>query len=77
MATISVHLTEQENASLKTIARQIGKTEDELIHEAVDQLLTRFQSKDRRALLRQACGIWKNRTDLPSFESLRSEWDRL
>lgn len=77
MATLSVHLTEQENQSLKTIARQSGKTEDELLHEAVDQLLARFQSKDRCALLRQACGIWKDRTDLPEFESLRSEWDRL
>lgn len=31
---------------------------------------------DRLAKLRQACGIWRDRDDLPDFEALRREWDR-
>ena len=32
--------------------------------------------KERLRSLRAACGIWKNRNDLPEFTDLRREWDR-
>lgn len=32
---------------------------------------------DRRALLRHARGLWKDRPDLPDFSALRAELDRL
>ena len=76
MATVSIYLTNQENDSLLKIGRQTGKTQDELFREAINQLILQFQQEDRRALLQQARGIWKDRTDLPSIEVLRSEWDR-
>ncbi|MBW8877556.1 MAG: hypothetical protein JF614_21530 [Acidobacteria bacterium] len=31
--------------------------------------------KDRKSMLSQARGIWRNRTDLPDFRELRSELD--
>ena len=34
------------------------------------------RGQDRLAKLRQACGIWRDRDDLPDPEELRSEWDR-
>lgn len=34
------------------------------------------QSEDGLSLLRQARGMWKDRTDLPSLPDLRREWDR-
>ena len=34
------------------------------------------RGQDRLAKLRQACGIWRDRDDLPDFEALRREWDR-
>ncbi len=31
---------------------------------------------ERLRSLRTACGIWKNRDDLPDFTELRREWER-
>ena len=30
----------------------------------------------RQSVLREAAGIWKDRTDLPGYATLRKEWDR-
>jgi hypothetical protein len=76
MAIAGLHLTEQEQTTLETIAQRTGKTPDELIHEAVKRLIAQFQAEDRLHLLRQARGMWKDRTDLPSVADLRREWDR-
>ena len=51
-------------------------TPDQLVHDAVKQLIAQFQSEDHVSLLRQARGMWKDRTDLPSLADLRREWDR-
>jgi hypothetical protein len=71
-----MHLTEQEQTALETMAQHMGKTPDALVHDAVKQLIAQFQSEDRLSLLRQARGMWKGRTDLPSLTDLRREWDR-
>ena len=76
MAIAGLHLTEQEEIALETMAQHLGKTPDELVHDAVKQLIAEFQSEDRLSLLRQARGMWKDRTDLPSLTDLRCEWDR-
>jgi hypothetical protein len=39
-------------------------------------LLAQFQGEDRLSLLRQARGMWKDRTDLPALANVRHEWDR-
>jgi hypothetical protein len=71
MAIAGLPLTEQEQKVLETMAQRIGKTPDELVHDAVKQLIAQFQLEDRLSLLRQARGIWKDRTDLPSLADLR------
>ena len=76
MSIAGLHLTEQEQTALETIAHRAGKTPDELVHDAIKQLIAQFQSEDRLMLLRQARGMWKDRTDLPSLADLRREWDR-
>ena len=76
MATVHIHLTDQENNSLLTIARETGKAQDELLRDAINHLISQFHQEDRRALLQQARGIWKDRTDFSLFETLRGEWDR-
>jgi hypothetical protein len=77
MVSTAITLTEQEQLSLHAIAQQTGKTPDELLHEAVAQFLAQFQPARRRALLEQARGMWQERTDLPSLETLRREFDRM
>ena len=76
MAIAGLHLTEQEQTALETMAQHLGKTPDELVHDAVKQLIAEFQSEDRLSLLRQARGMWKDRTDLPLLTDMRREWDR-
>jgi hypothetical protein len=40
-----------EKTTLETMAQHTGKTLDELIHDAVKQLIAQFQSEDRLRLL--------------------------
>ena len=76
MAIAHTDLTEHEQKELEIMAQRTGKTPDELVHEAVKQLIAQFQYEDRLSLLRQARGMWKDRTDLPSLADVRREWDR-
>jgi hypothetical protein len=76
MTTAQITLTEKESERLRTLAQNTGKTEEELLHEAVEIFLSGTQMQRRLELLRQARGIWKDRQDLPSLESLRASWDR-
>ena len=76
MATAEIHLSDSESAALKTLAKLTGRTEAELLHEAVERLLNHPNGKDRLALLRKAKGIWKDRTDLPDLRELRAELER-
>lgn len=77
METGQIILTEKESHVLHVIAQQTGKTPVELLREAAAQFIAQFQQSDRRALLRQARGLWKDRTDLPALQTLRDEFDRL
>jgi len=72
-----IKLTEQERSALQEIARQSGKTESQLIHEAVEHLISEFQTKGRRGLMQKARGVWRGRQDLPELDDLRREWDRV
>jgi len=72
-----LNLTKEESSVLQEISRRTGKTESDLIREAVGQLINGFQNENRVALMQQAKGIWKDRNDLPTLEELRSEGDRL
>ena len=69
-------LTDQERTALQEISRRTGKSERQLIQEAVDQLIARFRINGRPALMQKARGIWKDRQDLPDLDELRSGWDR-
>jgi len=76
MVEKELNLTEQERSVLREISRRTGKAESELIREAVGQIINEFQNENRLALMQQAKGIWKDRSDLTAFEDLRREWDR-
>ncbi len=77
MLTTHITLTDTESRIIQDITRNTGKSQDDVLHEAIEQFIARFTSQDRRTVLRQARGIWKDREDLPDFEVMRQEWDRL
>lgn len=77
MHRTQIYLTHAERKALREVARRLGRTQSELIRAAVDRYLQRYRSADRLELLRQARGIWKDRSDLPDFTAVRRELDRL
>ncbi|MFZ5453914.1 MAG: ribbon-helix-helix domain-containing protein [Thermodesulfobacteriota bacterium] len=76
MVRIGIYLTEKQQAALRDLARQTGQTQSKLIRRAIDDFIDRHKALDRRAMLEQAWGIWKDRDDLPDFRALRKEFDR-
>ncbi|MEA2083133.1 MAG: CopG family transcriptional regulator [Thermodesulfobacteriota bacterium] len=76
MIRTQIYLTDRQRSELATISKTSGKKQSELIREAVDYLIDKASSSRREIVLKDAAGIWKNRTDLPDFKAVRAEWDR-
>ena len=76
MRRTQIYLTDEERKALRVIADRLGQSQSEVIRAAVDQYIVRYQEGNRLDLLRQARGIWKERTDLPDFTAIRNELDR-
>lgn len=76
MIRTQIYLTERQRTELAAIARTLGKKQSEVIREAVDRLIDQAGRNRRTAVLKEAAGVWKDRTDLPGFDTIRSDWDR-
>lgn len=76
MVRTQIYLTERQRDELAAIAKTAGKKKSEIIREAVDRLIDQEGSRRREAVLHEAAGIWKDRTDLPDFKATRADWDR-
>ena len=71
-----IYLTSRQRDQLAALARNGGRRQSELIREAIDRFIEQHASDRRPAVLRNAAGIWKDRTDLPSLDALRGTWNR-
>ena len=76
MVRTQIYLTEDQRAEIAAIASQSGKRQSEVIREAVDRFIEQRSRGRREAILREAAGIWRDRTDLPDLDALRRGWDR-
>ncbi|MBN1317888.1 MAG: ribbon-helix-helix domain-containing protein [Anaerolineales bacterium] len=76
MIRTQVYLTERQHTELASISKTVGKSQSELIREAVDQLIDQMSASWREKVLREAAGMWEYRTDLPDAGELRAGWDR-
>ncbi len=74
MVRTQIYLTEAHQRGLQALSSATGRSQSELIREAIDALLTGQGVDSRRALLAQARGLWKDRNDLPDPRALRDEW---
>jgi len=77
MIRTQIYLTERSRHGLAALSDATGKSQSELIREAVARLIDDSSKSRREALLENAAGIWRKRTDLPDFEALRADWDRI
>lgn len=76
MVRTQIYLTEDQRAEVAAIADRSGKRQSEIIREAVDRFIEQKSRGRREAILREAAGIWRDRTDLPDLDALRRGWDR-
>ena len=76
MVRTQIYLTEDQRTEVAAISSQSGKRQSEVIREAVDRFIEQKSRGRREAILRDAAGIWRDRTGLPDLDALRGGWDR-
>jgi hypothetical protein len=76
MIRTQIYLTEEQRDELALMARTAGRKQSELIREAIDLFIEQSGTSHRESVLRESAGIWKDRKDLPDFDSVRDGWDR-
>jgi predicted transcriptional regulator len=79
MPLTTVNLSPENTRKLEVFASQTGKSQDDLVNEAVERLDVISPvpaADDWKAAWRQAAGMWQDRDDLPDFQDVRRSWDR-
>ena len=76
MIRTQIYLTTRQKRALEALAMRTGKTQSQLIREAIDAMIGDPPLSDRRALLAAGRGLWRHRADLSDFDGVRRELDR-
>ncbi len=78
MIRAQIYLTSDERKQLHLLSNESGKSQSELIREAIDLFIDqKISTKKNKVLLIQGIkGMWSERDDLPDFAKLRTELDR-
>jgi exoribonuclease II len=70
-----VLITEDQNLRLKALAAATGRSEAELVREAVDAKLEQAEPHDWRASWREAAGMWSDYDQLDErIKAARGSW---
>lgn len=79
MQRTQIYLSDAERQGLQAMARRSGRSQSELIREAIDAFLERHRPEGRLARLRQGRGLWAHHRndDQPAWPDLRQELDRI
>lgn len=78
MIRAQIYLTTTEKQKLRSISQETGKSQSELIREAIDLFIESNLGKkqNKLAAIHAVKGLWTDRTDLPDFSLLRKEFDK-
>ena len=76
MVRTQVYLTEHEKKALAALSSSSGKKQSELIRDAIDSFIAKFESDNRDEIFERVSGMWADRDSNMTAENLRSTWDR-
>lgn len=82
MATLQVQLSPKNTETAEGLARQTGKTPEQLVNQAFERFAAEAEVDEQRkfeewrAALDGFEGMWEYRDDLPDFDAIRRSWDR-
>lgn len=77
MNRTQIYLSPEQQKALKAMAAKTGRSQSELIRDAIDRFVGQRKASERVSVIRRSAGLWKGRNDLPDFAALRREADRL
>lgn len=79
MINTEISLSETLQQAILEISQSTGKSQQELIVSAIEEMITNYEQKqrlERLTLMQQARGIWADREDIPTLQQLRNESNR-
>lgn len=74
MIRTQVYITKEEKESLESLAQSTGKSQSELIRNAIDTFIETNNSQNKKTSLLNAFGMWK--TNDHDFKTTRESMDR-
>lgn len=75
MIRTQIYLTDREKKGIEELARETGRSQSELIREAIDAYLEQRSEQQRGKRMEEAFGLWEDR-DAVDIRKLRQEWER-
>lgn len=76
MIRTQIYLTEAERSGIELVAQAQGRKQSEIIRTAVDDLLARQGTGNRKKILDEIAGMWAAKNNLPDIRKLRAGWSR-
>jgi Arc/MetJ-type ribon-helix-helix transcriptional regulator len=77
MVRTQIYLTEREQSELRQLSTRMGRSQSELIRQAVDRFLESHSKQDKSLVFQEAAGLWRDGAGRPDFAALRNEADRM
>lgn len=77
MNRTQIYLSPAQQKALKAMAARTGRTQSELIRDAIDRFVGQRKASERVAVIKRSAGLWKGRKDLPDLAAVRREADRV
>jgi len=73
-----IYLTSEEKKKLSELSAKTGKTQSELIRNAIDKYVEIPEGQSREEIIDATFGAWlsKSKKEIQDIRELRSGWDR-